>query len=219
MIKEEFFLNENEENHGEKKFERKKNKPRRVKKGEKKVAKNCHKHVSCCSMSHYIRMSQWIWVCSEMTKHQNVWMEWGQDTGLTGPAFFLLVVYTVFVVFPQKIASRPPSAVSTSSRPGSSRSGPSSELLDILETLGRISDGHNELKKRVDVLEVMSSIIIIHCLNHMYGHCLHIQKGFSCYGICGFCCVCVWIEHVLFAALLSAHLKATLKIPVCEPTL
>ena len=98
----------------------------------------------------------------------------------------------MFVVFPQKIASRPPSAVSTSSRPGSSRSGPSSELLDILETLGRISDGHNELKKRVDVLEVMSSIIIIHCLNHMYGHSLPIQKWFSCYGICGFClCVCV----------------------------
>ncbi|XP_076448833.1 uncharacterized protein LOC143285432 isoform X3 [Babylonia areolata] len=52
----------------------------------------------------------------------------------------------------EKIESRPPSAIS--SRPSSARSvGPSAELLDILETLGKISTEHMNLEKRVTKLE------------------------------------------------------------------
>ena len=65
------------------------------------------------------------------------------------------------LVLPQKLASRPPSAVSIPSRPSSAKSGPSQELLDILETLGKISEGHNDLQKRVEVLEVIRSVAVV----------------------------------------------------------
>ncbi|XP_070187537.1 uncharacterized protein [Littorina saxatilis] len=53
---------------------------------------------------------------------------------------------------PQIPDSRPASAES-SLRPGSSRSGPSDQLLEILETLGNISQKHLQLQQRVTDLE------------------------------------------------------------------
>ncbi|CAL1531314.1 unnamed protein product [Lymnaea stagnalis] len=49
--------------------------------------------------------------------------------------------------------SRPPSARAVSRASSALSSGPSNELLDLLERLGSLSTAHDELKKRVDELE------------------------------------------------------------------
>lgn len=46
------------------------------------------------------------------------------------------------------VSSRPLSRVSTAS------SGPSAEVLDVLEKLGKLSESHDALTKRVEALEV-----------------------------------------------------------------
>ena len=47
-----------------------------------------------------------------------------------------------------------PSSSRPMSRVSSGSVGPSEQLLDILERLGRLDDDHNTLKGRVDVIEV-----------------------------------------------------------------
>lgn len=55
------------------------------------------------------------------------------------------------------VSSRPLSRVSTAS------SGPSAEVLDVLEKLGKLSESHDALTKRVEALEVGKKFIPISC--------------------------------------------------------
>lgn len=55
------------------------------------------------------------------------------------------------------VSSRPLSRVSTAS------SGPSAEVLDVLEKLGKLSESHDALTKRVEALEVGKKVIYISC--------------------------------------------------------
>lgn len=59
------------------------------------------------------------------------------------------------------VSSRPLSRVSTAS------SGPSAEVLDVLEKLGKLSESHDALTKRVEALEVgnfMFHTLYMHCV-------------------------------------------------------
>lgn len=63
------------------------------------------------------------------------------------------------------VSSRPLSRVSTAS------SGPSAEVLDVLEKLGKLSESHDALTKRVEALEVGRSLSLFHVPHFIHALC------------------------------------------------
>lgn len=118
------------------------------------IFKNCHTLKICTENN--VSLVCFIFVLNDSFSFSFIVLMKGRAFHFTGISPQAHCVYTcvsmcknaLFLQPSRPVSSRPLSRVSTAS------SGPSAEVLDVLEKLGKLSESHDALTKRVEVLEV-----------------------------------------------------------------